>query len=312
MPDKLSAENHSLYTLFLIIKLEPTELFILLLHILDISDANLETVNTKNVNDRVEGETVEMGACAASPGETNANPNEITLESTRTFKVSVDLHCPSDNIVNETIERTMKSLSEMSVGTNSEENSKADRENQSNEEIEQTAHIVHSFHDYCASPQRGNPEEPADNGEEGPGGLQDCGEGNPECNPEDQEINYDEQWKAFWDEHYQEVYWYYYNKYQEWFPEGMNSENIDQTVGTEQPSHESIENDVDDKEPVEISDIVLSQKDDVSESAQATGTEMCACDEEGGSSDGEGEPADGKSGRKRRKENKSNSKPHFH
>ncbi len=253
-----------------------------------------------------------MGACAASPGETNANPSEITLESTRTFKVSVDLHCPSDNIVNETIERTMKSLSEMSVGTSNEENSKADRENQSNEEKEQTAHIVHSFHDYCASTQRGNPEEPAGNDEEGPGGPQGGGEGNPECNPEDQEINYDEQWKAFWDEHYQEVYWYYYNKYQEWFPEGMNSENMDQTVGTEQPSHESIENDVDDKEPVEISDIVLSQKEDVSESVQATGTEMCACDEGGGSSDGEDEPADGKSGKKRRKENKSNSKSHFH
>ncbi len=269
----------------------------------DIDDGNIETANTENKSDCLEGENMQIGACVADLANTRATSSDITSESTRTFKVSVDLHCPSDNIVNETIERTMKSLSEMSVGTNDDVNPKADQENQSNEEKEQTAHIVHSFHDYCASPQRGNQERPAETGGEGSSGLQDGVEGNPECNPEDQEINYDEQWKAFWDEHYQEVYWYYYNKYQEWFPEGMNTENAEETLGAEEPSHESIENDV---EPVEIGAIVLCQKDgDVIGPEEDVRREVSGCDGEGGSSSGE-EPADGKSGKKRKKNRKSN------
>ncbi len=111
---------------------------------------------------------------------------------------------------NEAIEETMKNLAELDVTDGGVVANEADAENQMNAERIQNVERVNAFHDYCVSPQW----------QCEPGGDQEMRHYAEEdfAPSTENETNYDDQWKALWDEHYQEMYWYYYSKYQEFIP----------------------------------------------------------------------------------------------
>ena len=126
-------------------------------------------------------------------------------------KIPVNLQCPpSNHDVNDAIEKTMRSLAELDVSGNSTSSafSEADAENQTNAERIQNVQRVNAFHDYCA----------VENGTDMDGQMEEDEPRRNEGEEENSAVNHDAQWKALWDEHYQEMYWYYFSKYQEFIP----------------------------------------------------------------------------------------------
>ena len=135
--------------------------------------------------------------------------------------------------VNVAIEKTMKSLAELDVSDVTSHNdvnsatscdsggvppsSAEDVENRTNADIQR----VNTFHDYCAaSSSVENAENTVPNSDlvtEGSKGAENMQDGGLE-EVADDAVNYDDQWKALWDEHYQEMYWFYYSKYQQFIP----------------------------------------------------------------------------------------------
>ena len=127
-------------------------------------------------------------------------------------RIPVNLQRPSsDHDVNDAIEKTMKSLAELDVSGNSTSSafSEADAENQTNAERIQNVQRVNAFHDYCAV---------QNDAENMDGQMAEVEQWRNEDEDDGGNANHDDQWKALWDEHYQEMYWYNYSKYQEYIP----------------------------------------------------------------------------------------------
>ncbi len=136
----------------------------------------------------------------------------------------------TNTAVNEAIEKTMQSLTELSVSSPHDGGGAgdADEENQNNVQRLLTVERVKTFHDYCTPappPQQTQDtflEDAVDSTEE----VERFGENDSmvvnfdpdDVGESDEAVSHDEQWKALWDEHYQEQYWHYYSMYQEYIP----------------------------------------------------------------------------------------------
>lgn len=148
------------------------------------------------IDENIISEQIAMEEQSHPISEAEDNQFEVTQHSE-----NLTVESSSFSARNKNIEQTMKEVTEKigSVTVDEQPNSSASR--------------IHMFHDYCSPP--------------GGTDMQDESilDNTPET-PEKQ--NFDEQWKALWDEHYMETYWYYLNQFKFWF--GGKDEVADEIV----------------------------------------------------------------------------------
>ena len=135
----------------------------------------------------------------------------------QTSTVNVNLMYPTQT-TNEAISHVMMGVQE-EVTPADINNDEADSENRINVENERNASLVSMMHDYAFVRPSGESDSAVDIHPNF---------NNPVIDVEDEPLSCNEQWAALWEEHYQEIYWYYYSQYHPSQPKTVEiSDNTD-------------------------------------------------------------------------------------
>jgi hypothetical protein len=157
--------------------------------------------SSSHKEDDVDGKgSVEIGDTGVTCGQnkqevSEGNPSYVLPQTCNRYQESY----------NAAIENVMKERAETAHSSTNQ--SASVTENMANQQRE----MVDLMHNYCSGPPQTNESESFRAGE-GNSGI-DCENSEVPQEENDDQENYDVAWQELWNEHYTELYWYYYNQF---------------------------------------------------------------------------------------------------